>query len=101
ACCLAGIDEREDVRMSEARRDPDLAQEPLGPERRSELRAEDLDRDVAAVFPVLREVDGGHAAPAEEAAQLVPLGQGGRQIGWNVGGGLHGREIWRPTKKCG
>ena len=45
----------------------DLAQEPLGAERGGELRAQHLDRDVAVVLEVVREVDGGHAAAPELA----------------------------------
>ena len=45
----------------------DLAQEPLGAQRRGELGAEHLERDLAVVLEVVREVDGRHAAAAELA----------------------------------
>ena len=38
---------------------PDLPQEPLGAEDRGELGPEDFDSDLAVVFPVVGEVDGG------------------------------------------
>ena len=51
--------------MVETRGDLDLAQEALGTERRSELRPQHLDRDVAVVLDVVGEIHGGHPAPAK------------------------------------
>jgi len=82
---LAGVDERQDVGMGEARRDLDLPQEPLGADRSRELAPEHLDRDFAVVLLVLREVDGRHAAPTELAVNGIAVregrGEGGVRFG--------------------
>src|SRR2546425_10004002 len=62
--------------MSEARRDLDLPQEPLGADRGRELAPEHLDRHLAVVLLVLGEVDGRHAAPAELAVDGVAVREG-------------------------
>ena len=56
----------------------DLGQEPLGAEHGAELGVQHLDRDLAVVLEVVREVDGGHAAGADLALEAVLVGQGGR-----------------------
>ena len=71
--------QREDVRMVEPRRDPDLAQEPLGAEDGGQVGAQHLERDLAVVLQVAREVDGRHAARADLALDRVALGEGGAQ----------------------
>jgi hypothetical protein len=73
--------EREDVRVLEARRDLDLAEEPFGPDRRRHLGAQDLDRDLTAMLEVLGAVDGGHAAAAELAVDAVAPGEGCLECG--------------------
>jgi hypothetical protein len=52
----------------------DLAQEPFGTERGSELGVEHLDGDLAAVFQILGQKDGSHPAPAEFALDGVAVG---------------------------
>ena len=76
---LAGVEQRQQVRVLQVRRDLDLAQESLGAEHRGELRLEHLDRDVAVVLEVVREVDRRHAARAELALDAVAVGEGGRE----------------------
>src|SRR3989442_8600405 len=75
--------------MSEARRDLDLPQEPLGADRGCELAPEHLDRHLAVVLPVLREVHGRHAAATELAANGVTVrerrGEGGVRFGHSRG----------------
>ena len=59
---LARIEQRKDVRVIEPRRDLDLAEKPVGAERRGEFRMQNLERDDALVLGVLREIDRGHSA---------------------------------------
>ena len=73
------VEEREDVRVVEPRRDADLPQEALTGERLRELRLEHLDGHVAVVLEVVREVHGGHAALAELALHAVAAVERGSQ----------------------
>ena len=57
--------------MLQRRGDADLLEEPLGADGGGELLAQHLDRDVAIVPHVAREVHGGHAAAPELALDLV------------------------------
>ena len=59
--------------------DLDLGQKAIGAEHRAELRLEHLDRDVAVVLQVVREVDGRHAAGAELPLDAVARAKGGLQ----------------------
>ena len=65
--------------------DADLALEPLRAERRGQLGMEHLERDRPVVPEVPGEPDGGHAAAAELALELVsvpqPFAQGGDRVG--------------------
>ena len=54
----------------------DLGEEALAADHRGELGPQHLDRDVAVVPEVVREVDGGHAARAELALDAVAVGEG-------------------------
>ena len=60
--------------MPEIRSGGDLTQEALVSERGGKLRAQHLDRDLARVFEVVREIDRCHAARAEFALETVPIG---------------------------
>ena len=51
----------------------------------SSVGAEDLDGHLALVLEVLGKVDGGHAALAKVAFDLVAVGQGGREPGGDLG----------------
>ena len=51
---LAGVVNREDVRVLEPGRRSDLAQEALGTERRGELRVQDLERHAPVVPEIVR-----------------------------------------------
>ena len=68
---LAGVQQRHDVGVLELGRDPDLAEESLGADRRGDVRVEHLDRDSALVAPIVREVDVRHAAPTQLAVDDV------------------------------
>ena len=63
--------------MPQSGREPDLLQEPLGAEDRGQLRAQDLDGDLAVVLEVLRQVHRGHAALAQLPLDAVAVGEGG------------------------
>ncbi len=68
---LAGIEQRKDVRVAEARRDLDLALKPLGAEGRGQVRMEELEGDEPSVLDVAGQVDRGHAAAPDLAFQPV------------------------------
>ena len=70
--------------MLEVRRDLDLGEEPLDAEHGAELRVEHLERDVAVVLEVAREVDGGHAAAADLALDGVAIGERRVELGDGV-----------------
>ena len=53
----------------------DLGEEPLGADHGGQLGPQHLDRHLAVVPEVLRQVDGGHAARAELALEAVAVGQ--------------------------
>ena len=71
--------------MLQVRRDPDLGEEPLGAQHGAQLGIEHLERDVAIVLQVLREVDGGHAAGADLALDPVAVSESGGQALQRVG----------------
>ena len=59
--------------MRQPRGELDLAQESLAAERGGEVRMQHLERDVAAVFDVVREIDRRHAADAQLAADPIAV----------------------------
>ena len=65
------VEERENVRVAQPRGDGDLAGEPAAAQRAGDLGAQDLERHSALVLRVVRQVDGGHPAPAELALDQV------------------------------
>jgi len=73
---LARIEEGQDVGMLEVGGGLDLGQEALGPHDRGELRLQHLERDVAIVPHVAREVDRGHPALSELALDAVAALEG-------------------------
>ncbi len=76
---LAGIEQRQDMRVLQIGRRLDLGQEPLGADHRGEFRPQHLERDLAVVLQVLGEVDSGHAAVAKLPLDGVAVGEGGAQ----------------------
>ena len=72
---LAGIQHGQDVRMLEAGGELDLTLEPLGAGPGGHLGQEDLEGDRAIVAEIVREIDDGHAAAAELAADGVAAGE--------------------------
>src|SRR5437867_8699247 len=67
----AGIVYRKDVRVREPGRDLDLTHEPLGPQRRGEVRPDRLDRDPSVVAAILGDVHGRHPPATELALDRV------------------------------
>ena len=66
----------QDVRVLQVGRGLDLGQEPLGANHGGQFGSQDLERDVAVVFDIVREIDGRHAAGAEFVLDGVAVGQG-------------------------
>ncbi|HEY3934377.1 MAG TPA: hypothetical protein VGL65_07125 [Gemmatimonadales bacterium] len=62
--------------MVESRGDLHFGKKALGAERRGEIRAQDLDRDIAVMLEVVREIDRRHAASPKLAFDGVAVGQG-------------------------
>ena len=62
--------------MLQGRGGLDLAKKPLGADDGGQLGPQHLDRDVAIVLEILREIDRGHAALAELALDAVAVGEG-------------------------
>src|SRR5258706_16468767 len=91
AAPLARVVEGEDVRMRKPRGDLDFLQEPLDPEERGKTGEQHLQRDLAAMLAVVREIHGRHAAAAQYAAQSVALAERRLEVGGDVRG--HGGSI--------
>ena len=71
--------------MLQLRGDLDLAQESVGANGDSKLRAEDLDSDLTVVTDVVREVDGGHATFADQTLDGIALFERGTQQFKHIG----------------
>ena len=66
--------------MIELGGDADLAGEPVGPEHRSQLGPEHLDRDLAVMPQIVGEIDRGHPAVAQLALDPVAARERGREM---------------------
>jgi hypothetical protein len=73
---LAGVVQREDMRMRENGRDLDFAKEPFGTERHRQLGPQDFDRHPPVVPEIVGEVDRSHSSPANLADYTIAGGQG-------------------------
>ena len=62
----------------------DLAEEPLGPQRRRYLRAEHLKSEASCVSWLLSQIDNGHAAAAEFPHDAIAVPEGVSELGWDV-----------------
>ncbi len=71
--------------MGQQRRDPDLAQKPLGAELQGEIAPQRLHRHFAVMLAVLGEIDGGHAAPPQLAFDRVAGGECGSEVERDLG----------------
>ena len=63
--------------------------EPLGAEYRGELGMKDLDRDLAVVLEIVRQVDRRHPARAELALDAVAVGESARRDEPRASGAMH------------
>ena len=61
--------------MLQARCRANLGEEPFAPERRTEIRMQHFDGNIAVVLDVVREVHRGHAASTEFAVKAVAVGK--------------------------
>ena len=71
AAGLARVVQWQDVRVLQVGRGADFREESLGAEGSGEVGMQHLDRDLARVLEVVREVDGGHPALPEFALEPV------------------------------
>src|SRR4029079_13207771 len=74
---FARVEQRQNVRMLQRRRRLDLDDESLGAQHGREFGLQGLDRDLALVLEVVREIDGRHAARTQLALDPVPVGECG------------------------
>jgi hypothetical protein len=61
------------VGVLQAGDDFNFLEEPVGAECADDLRPKHFDRDLTRMLQVLREIDGGHAAPPELALDRVAV----------------------------
>ena len=72
---LTRVEQRQDVRVLQPRRNVDLAEEAVAAEGSSQLGPKHLDRNPAMVPNVFGQVDRGHSAAAQLALEHVPIPQ--------------------------
>src|SRR5256714_9185901 len=77
---FAGIEQRQDVRMGQPRRNADLLQEPFVPQRCRELGSQHLQRDESLIPEVPGEVDEGHPTATNFPLDCVAIAEGSLQI---------------------
>ncbi len=77
AFCFTGVDQCQDVGMIELGRDLDLVEEPLGANDRSQLRSENLHRDLAVMLRVPGEVHRCHTPSADLPLDGIAVDEGG------------------------
>ena len=77
---LAAVEQRQQVRVLQVRRDLDLGQEPLDTKHGAEFRLEHLERNATVVTEVAREVDGRHAALADLTVDGIASGERRREL---------------------
>ena len=73
----AGVEQAEDMGVLQAGGELDFLEEAVGAERAGDLGPEHLERDLAGMLEVLREVDGRHAAATDLALDRVAVGRAG------------------------
>jgi hypothetical protein len=77
--------------MAQSRRDPDLAEKPVGADGTSELRIEHLEGDLPTVANVVGEIHRRHSATADLALDVVTPRDGGAERGDSFGRALSER----------
>ena len=96
---LAGIVERQDVRMREVGRGFDLGQETLGTDHGSEFRLQNFERHLAVVLQVVGQVDRGHAALTEFALDGVAAFESRVEAGDGIGhGGQYASNLCKAAR---
>jgi hypothetical protein len=75
----AGIEERQDMRVAKVGGGPDLGNEALGADDRGQVRLEHLDRDIAVMSDVVREIDRRHPADTELPLDAIVRQEGSRE----------------------
>src|SRR6476620_1384247 len=73
---FTGIEERQDVRMLELCSHLDFGKETLCTKRSAQVGVQHLDRDVAPVLQVVRQVDSRHPAGAKLALDAIAVAEG-------------------------
>ena len=82
---LAGVVDREDVRVLQAGGGLDLALEAVGAERLGQLGMEHLERDRPLVPEVVGQKDRGHAPAPEFALEAVAISEGSGELSREIG----------------
>ena len=86
AARTAAVEQRQNMRMLQSRREFDFLEEPLGPDHRRQFGVQHLERHLTPVAHVFCQVDRCHAAAAELSEQGVAVGESAGQRGGNVSG---------------
>src|SRR6266702_4631222 len=95
AAYLAGIEQRQDVRVLQVGGDSDLTQEALDPEHRGDLGTQHLQGDGAIVLQIPGEIHGRHATGADLTLDSIALGEGRPETFQRIG---HASPRYRPAK---
>src|SRR5438094_6314852 len=80
ALCFAAVEERQQVRMLQVRRNADFGEEALLANHGAQLRAQHLERDVALVAEIPREVYHGHSALTDLPLDEIAAGKRAVQL---------------------
>jgi hypothetical protein len=83
--CLTGVEDRQKVGVVEASGEPDLPEEPVGPQCGSELGMEHLEGYRPVVPEIAGQVHGSHAAAPQLALDAVAVGQSGLETSEDFG----------------
>src|SRR4030095_13900734 len=99
---MAGVVERKNVWVAQTGDDLDLPQEALRSQRHGQIWGQDLERDLAAVLAVNRQVHGDHASAPQLFLMGVSGGEGTADSVERVGHGPAAPSgmSWVPTR-CG
>ncbi|MEO8333641.1 MAG: hypothetical protein ABI664_01625 [bacterium] len=70
------VEQGQNVRMLQSRRDVDLLLNARCADRRRQILAQHLDRDISRMPEVVGEIDGGHSARADRSLDAVTSREG-------------------------
>jgi hypothetical protein len=95
---LTAVEQRQEIRVLQIRRDANLAEKALNAEHGAEVRIQNLERDAAIVPEVAREIDGRHAAGADLALDGIASAERGIELVDDGGheGGAGADTLGRP-----